>query len=194
MKQGAKERVLEAGGAIVHRKGFHNTGIQEILKAAEIPKGSFYFYFDSKEDFGLQLIDQYAHLSFARMDDCLNRPDLSPLSKLRLHFRRLFDLLEQNEYTGGCPIGNLSQEMGDLSEPFREKLKGVLEGMRSRIVRCLEDAKREKEIPASLDTHETSEFIISSWQGALMQMKVRRNESPFRAFDKMIFEVILGYQ
>jgi TetR/AcrR family transcriptional repressor of nem operon len=57
MKQDAKERVLETGAAIVHRKGFHNTGIQEILKAAEIPKGSFYFYFDSKEDFGLQLVD-----------------------------------------------------------------------------------------------------------------------------------------
>jgi TetR/AcrR family transcriptional repressor of nem operon len=125
------------------------------------------------------------------MDECLSDPELSPLSKLRLHFRRLFDLLEQNDYTRGCPIGNLCQEMGDLSEPFREKLKGVLDGMRSRIVRCLEDAKIQNEIPSCLDSHETSEFIISSWQGALMQMKVRRIESPFRTFDKMVFEVIL---
>jgi TetR/AcrR family transcriptional repressor of nem operon len=125
------------------------------------------------------------------MDECLSDPELSPLSKLRLHFTRLFDLLDQNEYMGGCPIGNLCQEMGDLSEPFREKLKGVLDGMRSRIVRCLEDAKIQNEIPSSLDTRETSEFIISSWQGALMQMKVRRIESPFRTFDKMVFEVIL---
>ncbi len=52
-----KEKILMTGADLVQHKGFKNTSIQDILKAAAIPKGSFYYYFDSKEDFGLQLID-----------------------------------------------------------------------------------------------------------------------------------------
>ena len=59
-KDSAKDRILTHAAQIIHKKGFNNTGIQEILESAGVPKGSFYFYFKSKEDLGLALIDHYA--------------------------------------------------------------------------------------------------------------------------------------
>jgi len=55
MLANTRKRIIETGAAIIHRKGFNHTGIQEILNAAKVPKGSFYNYFKSKEDFGLQI-------------------------------------------------------------------------------------------------------------------------------------------
>jgi TetR/AcrR family transcriptional repressor of nem operon len=60
MKQDTKAHILDMGAQIVHQKGFNATGIQEVLNAAAVPKGSFYFYFKSKEEFGLQLIDHFS--------------------------------------------------------------------------------------------------------------------------------------
>jgi TetR/AcrR family transcriptional repressor of nem operon len=81
--------------------------------------------------------------------------------------------------------------MGDLNEAFREKLKGVVDEVKMRIGKFLEDARNRKELPASLDIKETSDFIVSSWQGALLQMKVTKSTAPIKIFDKMIFECLL---
>ena len=58
----SKGKILSAGAKLVWQKGFNDTGLQEILREAGVPKGSFYYYFDSKETFGLELIDVYISL------------------------------------------------------------------------------------------------------------------------------------
>ena len=57
MRQNTRQKILEVGAEIIHLKGYNHTGLQEILQAAGVPKGSFYNYFKNKEDFGLQVID-----------------------------------------------------------------------------------------------------------------------------------------
>ena len=79
----AKEKILETGAQIVRRKGFNNTGLIEVLKETGVPKGSFYFYFSSKEQFGLALIDVYTSfmenkiiiLVLIRVNQCQSAPD-----------------------------------------------------------------------------------------------------------------------
>jgi TetR/AcrR family transcriptional repressor of nem operon len=81
--------------------------------------------------------------------------------------------------------------MGDLNEAFREKLKDVVDEVKTRIGKFLEDAQKKNELPAVLDIKETSDFIVSSWQGALLQTKVSKSIAPLKIFDKMIFESLL---
>ena len=110
------------GAKYVHQKGFNNAGLQEILKEANVPKGSFYFYFKSKEQFGLEIIDVY--LKFFEKDiggDLFNK-SIGGIKRIRNFFRTTMRELENANYSGGCPIGNLSLEMGDLNENFRVKL------------------------------------------------------------------------
>lgn len=191
MKKETKTHILEMGAQIVHQKGFNATGIQEVLNAAAVPKGSFYFYFKSKEEFGLQLIDYFSDFLFSKMDELLNADNVAPLNKLWNYFEWFLVYFEQNNFTGGCPIGNLAQEMGDLNDSFREKLKPVFDKMKANIAQCLEEAQQKGDLSPALDIFNLSDFIVSSWQGALLQMKVMKNTAPVRNFERIVFDSLL---
>lgn len=191
MKKETKTHILEMGAQIVHQKGFNATGIQEVLNAAAVPKGSFYFYFKSKEEFGLQLIDYFSDFLFSKMDELLKADNVAPLNKLWNYFEWFLVYFEQNNFTGGCPIGNLAQEMGDLNDSFREKLKPVFDKMKANIAQCLEEAQQKGDLSPALDIFNLSDFIVSSWQGALLQMKVMKNTAPVRNFERIVFNSLL---
>lgn len=191
MKSHTKTEILKATADIVRVKGYHSTGIEELVTAAGIPKGSFYFYFESKEDFGLQLIDHYTDGITAWAERLRDDTSMSPLSKLRGFFDWTFAAFEQNDFKGGCPIGNLSTEMADVSESFRERLEAAFGAIKKGIFTLLEEAQNQREIPDSLDVAQLCEFIVGGWQGALLQAKVTKNTAPREAFEHMVFERLL---
>ncbi len=101
MATDTRMRILREGARKVHKKGFNATGLQEVLAAAGIPKGSFYFYFKNKEDFGLQLIDYYARSYFEQIDRYLGGSTRSPLQRLRHFFDSQVSSFEKNAFKGG---------------------------------------------------------------------------------------------
>ena len=121
MKQDTKQRILETGAEIIHLKGFNHTGIQEILNAAGVPKGSFYNYFKNKEDFGLQVIDYFIEYFNGLAMNILEDSSVPPFERINRMLNGFIEFFRTKEYTYGCPIGNLAQEMGDLSPAFRGK-------------------------------------------------------------------------
>jgi TetR/AcrR family transcriptional repressor of nem operon len=193
MKPDTKKRILEVGAEIIHLKGFNHTGIQEILTAAEVPKGSFYNYFKSKEDFGLQIIDYFVNYFTLSIREIVTDSSLSPLEKIRRILDQFMSLFESKDYAYGCPIGNLSQEMGDLSPAFREKLKGAMDSVAQTYADLLREAKLAGEIPESLDVKDTAYFIVSSWHGALIHMKVEKTSEPLVNHRKFIFDYVLRH-
>jgi TetR/AcrR family transcriptional repressor of nem operon len=192
MKADAKTRLLRTGARIVHQKGFNDAGLQEILEEAQVPKGSFYFYFKSKEDFGLQLIDYYAAFFLNKADEMSNTEDGTYLERLRRYLDWQGDYMEANGYQGGCPFGNLSQEMADRNDRFREKLQGIFSRLRDRVAEVLTAAQEAAEIDRALDPRETADCILSAWQGVLIQMKVAKNGYSRRAFYHVVLDRLLA--
>jgi len=191
MKENTKIRILEVGAEIIHLKGFNHAGIQEILDIAKVPKGSFYNYFKSKEDFGLQVIDYFVTQFSLLTEEIRTDPSLSPLGKIRQIFQQFVSFFESKDYAYGCPIGNLSQEMGDLSPDFREKLKDAIDSIADMYFRLLREAQRAGEIPESIEPRETAYFIVSSWHGALIRMKVEKSSEPLESHLRFIFDYVL---
>jgi TetR/AcrR family transcriptional repressor of nem operon len=187
----SKNTIIREGARLIHAKGFNNTGLQEILNAAGIPKGSFYFYFKSKDDFGLDLVDYYWEFIEAMGKKYLSDNSISPIERLSGFMDAYQELFENMGLRCGCPIGNLMQEMSDLSEPFREKVGNIYSRMHSRIEQILTEAKGRGELRADLDPAQTAQFILNSWEGAIMHMKLVKNSEPLRIFRKMVFERIL---
>jgi TetR/AcrR family transcriptional regulator, transcriptional repressor for nem operon len=186
-----KEKILEAGARIIHRKGFNHTGIQEILQVAGVPKGSFYFYFKNKEDFGLQVVD-YFNRSFKEMlGETVADRSVSALGRMETILNGFIRLFGQMEYTCGCPVGNLAQEMGDLSPVFSEKLKDSIDAMAQIYANLLHEARQAGEIRADLDIAQTARFIVSSWHGALIHMKIVKGPEPLENHKKFIFQSVL---
>jgi len=191
MKTDTKQKILETGAELIHLKGFNHTGLQEIIKAAGVPKGSFYNYFSSKEDFGLQVIDHFAEYYTLMSRPFLEDPALSPLQKIRSLLEWFMEFFKSKDYAYGCPIGNLAQEMGDLSPAFREKLKSALDILVDSYSGLLADAQKESEISRNLDVREAARFLVSSWHGALMHMKAMKGPEPLENHKRFIFDYVL---
>jgi len=190
-KETTKTALLEAGKAIFLEKGYNNAGIEAILQTAGVPKGSFYYYFDSKEDFGLQVLDRFDACHHETLDRFLGDESVGPLERLRRYFEAVIECLESQECRKGCLVGNLSQEMADQSEAFRTRLREIFAGWLDRYANCLASAQLAGEIPAHLDPRALAEFWLDGWQGAVLRAKTVRSTAPLRNFLDMIFSDVL---
>ena len=191
MKTDTKQKILETGAELIHLKGFNHTGLQEILKTVGVPKGSFYNYFRSKEDFGLQVIDHFVGYYTFMSRPILEDPALSPLQKIRRLLEWFMEFFKSRDYAYGCPIGNLAQEMGDLSPVFRDKLRTALDTLVGTYSGMLAQAQNEGEISQDLDVREAARFLVSSWHGALMHMKAIKGPEPLENHKRFIFDYVL---
>ena len=142
-KRNTKAELLDHGVQLLLDRGYHSTGIQEVLKAAEVPKGSFYHHFGSKEDFGLQVAEQYADAGYALLDAMLNDQSKPALERVRSFFEQIFEDWSSGDCRHGCLLGNLGQELADVNEPFRLFIAATMDRWTERIARCLAEAQQE---------------------------------------------------
>jgi len=191
-KDDTRARLVAAGARLIHEKGFNHTGIQEILRASGVPKGSFYFYFETKEQFGLAVVDHFSQYMAARVDSHLSNAALPHVMRLKDFFDGMVEYFRNAGCSRGCPFGNLAQELADLNDAFRKKLNAVFDTMQAKIAECLQAAMDANEITCDLDPQEAAYFILNSWEGALMRMKTEKSPEPLIVFDKMVFGRLLG--
>jgi TetR/AcrR family transcriptional repressor of nem operon len=190
-KETTRTILLETGKQLFLAKGYSSTGIESVVQAAGVPKGSFYYYFGSKEDFGLQVLDRFAEEVRANFERCLGDTSLSPIGRFRRYFEEVCARLESQGCRTGCLVGNLSQEMAAQSEAFRIRLEEIFEGVIGRYVEGLKVAEEAGEIPPGQDLRALAEFCLSSWQGAILRAKTARSIRPIRTFIDIVFESLL---
>ena len=186
-----KNILLEAGMSVMFEKGYTNTGIQEVLSSVGVPKGSFYHYFESKEDFAVQIIRHVEENYAATLNSFLRDPERSPVNRLRnLCETKKNDLLEQS-CRRGCLIGNLSQEMADQSEVLRKELARVMARWRDMYAACIDEGQSLGEINKNASAEQYAEFFLCGWEGAIMRAKTQKEISPLEVFIEVIFAQVL---
>lgn len=183
--------LIQAGTEIIAQQGFSATGIDAILKAARVPKGSFYHYFKSKEEFGLAVIDAFAERLEQRLQTFLDDPEVSPLDRIRNFLENALARLQQTHCTKGCLIGNLGQELADVNERFRSRLEEVFALWKDRFADCLKEAQTKGQLSADLDPGQVAGFILASWEGAILRSKVMKSTQPMKDFIDIAFTSIL---
>lgn len=186
-----RERLLDLGSELINTQGYNNTGINAIVQAAGVPKGSFYYYFASKEDFGLAVIDRFDAHYRHKLDTALNRPKVPPLDRLRGYLETGMADMINADFGSGCLIGNLGQELAGRHPAFRERLDQVFSGWVSRFAACLDEAHQRGDIALSTDSRRLAEFLLSGWEGALLRAKVTHNTAPLQAFIDLFFAQML---
>ncbi|GAB4191978.1 MAG: TetR/AcrR family transcriptional regulator [Calditrichia bacterium] len=192
MKKDTREHIIQVGAEMVHKQGFNHTGLKEILDKAGVPKGSFYHYFKSKDDFGKALLDFYIQFYKSHFVPLLEDEQLSPLSKLRKFYKDHEVLFESMNYQGGCPIGNLALEMSDINDSMRSKIEWAFSEMKKTHIMLIEEAQKVGEINTKYSPGYLADFIINSWEGAILRMKAIKNIEPMKQFYHMIFNELLG--
>ena len=190
-KKDTKLALIRAGRQFIVEKGYNHTGIKEVLQVVGVPKGSFYHFFDSKEKFGLAIIDYDSQMHDLVVEKYLKDTELSPLSRLEKYFTFKLEEFESLQYREGCLFGNLSQEMSDQNEQFRERLEVATQRWREQFTDCIEAAQSEGEISKEQSAQDLAEFCLNSWEGALLQMKVTKSDAPLKNYIQFMFGAIL---
>ncbi len=173
------------------KHGYHDLGIQAVLTATRTPKGSFYHHFKDKEDFGLQVIDQYMGQVHAGLDACLRDQTRRPIERVR----RFFELTQQSyreEGYMGCLLGGLGQELSGVSEVFRRKIELCLSAIATRIAGCLEEARTRGDLPAESNARRMASLLVDCWEGAALRSRLRGNAAPLTAMLDFYFRSAVG--
>ena len=167
--------------------GYDFVGTNAILARANAPRGSFYHHFVDKEAFALAVAEHYYESHLPALDRTLGGDDRTPIERLRRYFTALTRDFARHGYTGGCLLGMFGQELADRSSAAREALSRLFGRWRHRIADCLREARDRGELGATVDCDETAAFVLDAWEGALMQMKLRKSGAPLEGFLRVVF-------
>ncbi|MDG3441220.1 TetR/AcrR family transcriptional regulator [Nitrospirillum amazonense] len=190
-KPDTRDNLIRAGLQAIHADGFAATGIQGIVERADVPKGSFYNHFASKEAFGAEVLDAYSDLGLERLRAFLANSDLPPLARLGAYFDDRIKAFTAGGYARGCLLGNFSAEAADHSPLIREHLVQHWDAWTKALEGCLAEAQGQGAIDGRLAPASLARFILNSWEGALLRMRVEKTGSALIECKSMILETLL---
>lgn len=176
-----KDYLLEAGIKVMATRGYNGTSIQDIVDAANVPKGSFYTYFKSKEDFAIAAIEMVADEHIQDSKRLVSDRTVPPLERLRSFFENSVPGCDSN-LNGGCFIGNMCQEMSDSNEAIRIKVRQMMRNKTLLVEDLLEEAKLDGSLKNTTPANMLAEFLFNAWEGTLMRMKATKCREPMEAF------------
>jgi TetR/AcrR family transcriptional repressor of nem operon len=181
-----RDRLIAEGLKSLILKGFDGIGLNAILHSAGVPKGSFYYFFKSKEEFAIAVLDAYErqaiYLHYFTDTSC------SPLQRLRNYFDAVERLHLAEAPLAGCLYGVLSQTAAARSPEIRAKLAKVFSTWEGQLRRLLEEAQAIGEVDPNLDAKNAAAFLIDCYEGTLVRMKVDGDRNSFRRFRRFALE------
>ncbi len=182
MSATTKERILQAAESMMLEKSFHSVGLNEILKAVKVPKGSFYHYFASKEQFGVELLRHYcAESTKFKKQVLLNASvEANPVARLFTYLEGT--ILKMTECEGRCPclVVKLASEIADFSEPMREVLAQATEEWLAIYAALMANAVERGVVATSCEPIPTAALIHDLWNGAMLRAATCRCVTPLR--------------
>ena len=189
-KPSLRDAILDAGLKVMFRAGYNGASVRDIAAAAGAPQGSFTNHFRSKETFACEVLDRYfAHVR-RLVAEALDDTSLSPRARLRHYLFIITDRLQGDAWSRGCLIGDLSLETSGSSETLRARLAAIFEEWRTPFAACIAAAQEKGEIASEFDATELAEFLLASWQGAILRMKVERSPAALERFKTIFFQTV----
>jgi TetR/AcrR family transcriptional regulator, transcriptional repressor for nem operon len=186
-----REHLIDVGLGLMHQNGYNATGLTDILKAADVPKGSFYHHFGSKEDFAAAALERYGMREREHAAEILNDTKAPPLKRLRTYFGDLVRIYGQKGAIPGCMMGRFSLEIAEESTQLRKRITASFDHWQHTIAMVIRQAVAQKELPAGIDPESLAGFLLNSWEGALLRSQAERSNAPLDTFMHYVFDRLL---
>ena len=194
MKNITRDKLIRAGAKAMLAKSYNAVGIQEVLSEVNVPKGSFYYYFNSKEDFGKEIIHYYGEQLAKSIQKSLSDTNVSPRERMVNYFSSLKSYFVNVGCNQGCLVAKLATEIADSSPSMRIALKQEFDKWAALFADCIREAQKTGEIAKEHDPESLAEFIYTSWEGALIRMQVNLDPSSIDNFMTYIFDRVIPKQ
>jgi TetR/AcrR family transcriptional repressor of nem operon len=174
-----KGKLVEAARRLFWERGYEATSLQDVVERARAKSGSLYYFFRTKEDLLLAVLDHYVDLLWPAVIEPAFGRTADPIERIFSILNGYREGLVYTGFTHGCPIGNLALEVSDEYPRAREKIARNFEGWRKWIRKCLEEAAGR--LPAGMDGERLAMFILAVMEGAVMQARAHHSLEPFDA-------------
>jgi TetR/AcrR family transcriptional repressor of nem operon len=189
-----REDILNAGLKVMFRSGYIGASVRDICAAARAPQGSFTNHFRSKEAFTQEVLDRYFADLKTVVSKTLNDKSVTPRHRLKRYLDIITGRLEGAKWSRGCLIGDLSLEASLQSKHLRKRLEEIFREWRAPFADCIAEAQAAAEIDSKFEPIELAEFLLASWEGAVLRMKVEGGPAALERFKKIIFETVFKEQ
>jgi TetR/AcrR family transcriptional repressor of nem operon len=185
-----RDQILAAGLPVMFRSGYHGASVRDICAEAGAPQGSFTNHFRSKEAFTLEVLDRYFDYLKGLVHETLSDPTLTPRQRLERYLEVITDKLERDRWMSGCLIGDFSLQASSHSNLLRKRLDAIFKEWRALFASCIAAAQLAGEVDSDFDAEDLAEFLLASWQGAILRMKVERSPAALERFKTILFQTV----
>jgi TetR/AcrR family transcriptional repressor of nem operon len=189
-RRSLRDQILRAGLPVLFRSGYHAASVRDICAAAGAPQGSFTNHFRSKEAFAAEVLDHYFDYLKGLVSEALNDESLTPCQRLKRYLDVITDKLERDRWMLGCLIGDFSLQVSSHSKLLRKRLDSIFREWRALFASCIAAAQSAGELDSRFDATELAEFLLASWEGAILRMKVERSPAALERFKAIVFETV----
>ena len=186
--------MINAGLHVMLQSGYQGASVRDICAAAGAPHGSFTNHFQSKEAFAKEVLDRYFACNKRLVSEALNDKSLTGRERLRRYLDIITRILKGAKWSRGCLIGDFSLEASSQSNLLRKRLEAIFREWRIPFAKCIAEAQAAGEIDSRFDAAELAEFLLASWEGAILRMKVERGPAALERFKKIMFETVFKEQ
>ena len=191
-KPSLREDILNAGLKVMFRSGYTGATVRDICEVAGVPLGSFTNHFRSKEAFAEEVLDRYFAQLKGVVKQALDDKSLTPRLRLKRYLDIISGILAGAKWNRGCLIGDFSLETASQSKLLRERLESIFQEWRAPFVSCIAEAQTAGEIDSTFDPTDLAEFLLASWEGAILRMKVERGPAALDRFKNIMFQTIFS--
>jgi TetR/AcrR family transcriptional repressor of nem operon len=189
-KRSHREAILNAGLKVMFRAGYEGASVRDICAVAGVPQGSFTNHFRSKEAFAEEVLDRYFANLQGLVKRALDDKSLTPRQRLKRYLDIISDVLAAAKWSRGCLIGDFSLETTAQSKLLRDRLEAIFREWRAPFASCIAEAQTTGEIDSTFDPMDLAEFLLASWEGAILRMKVERGPGALDRFKNIVFQTI----
>lgn len=193
-KPSYREDILNAGLKVMFRSGYQGATVRDICAAAGAPHGSFINHFGSKEAFAQEVLDRYFANLQRTVRAALEDQSLTPRQRLQRYLDTITGMLAHDKWNRGCLIGDFSIETSVESKTMRQRLEAIFKEWRAPFASCIAEGQATGEIDATFDPLDLAEFLLASWEGAILRMKVERGPAALDRFKNIIFKTVFKEQ
>jgi TetR/AcrR family transcriptional repressor of nem operon len=191
VRKSVRDDIVAAGLTVMLRKGYAAASVRDVVAEAGVPQGSFTNHFRSKEAFAEAVLDHYFDHVRGLLAQALDDEALGPRARLRRYLDIITGRLAADGYARGCLVGDLSLEAAPVSDALRDRLSAMFAEWRERFAACIAEGQAAGEIDGTFAAAELADFLLASWQGAILRMKVERSAAPLERFKTIAFATFL---
>jgi TetR/AcrR family transcriptional regulator, transcriptional repressor for nem operon len=193
-KPSLREDILNAGLKVMFQAGYQGATVRDICAAARAPHGSFTNHFRSKEAFAQEVLDRYFANLQKSVTAALDDKALSPRQRLMRYLDIISGVLAAAKWNRGCLIGDFSVETTFQSKLLRQRLEAIYREWRAPFASCIAEAQAAGDIDPTFDPTDLAEFLLASWEGAILRMKVERSPAALDRFKNIVFQTVFKEQ